>query len=45
MQALTYGNDGENDGDMEKSKEEDKDSHLLVYLQSIMIYYIIAFNS
>lgn len=44
MQAITYHSDGEDDGDVEESEEEDKDSHLLVYTQGIVIFHIIALN-
>lgn len=44
MQAVIYGNDGENDEDEEESEEKHKDSNIFVFIQSLVIFYIITFN-
>ena len=44
MYPVTYVNDVKDDEDGEEREEKYKDTNLLVYIQSTVIFYIIIFN-
>lgn len=44
MQAIIYDSDGEDDKDGKEREEENKDSNLFAYIQSIVIFYSVVFN-